>query len=475
MAWADEYDIELYPQGTSCADANAFCLTVTNTQYSFTPANGVTDYTFRVRGVNTKCGIQNGTWAQSTFDLQASITGTFYIDNGATVVGGRCTSSGATPTSPGTGASIGAENGLGSFGGNIDGTTYSITMPYVAGGTATVTLVPGTNGSDSYECACPGGCASSVSVPNENVNFYLTLSVYSNEGWWQAQGGSVYAGNTSGVAILSKIPYNTCTDAPCIAAILTEDWLATTGSAGIGVTGGGNIDSTKDFGINQGYISQRTPQAFAIGTTTTKYKENYEFFHREYSLGLGTPSDDFSGSANDAVKPTSAPSGGKAAYFHQGDLTIRQRWTVSSSESIVVFVNGNLTIDDPSNNLDDLITVEPGGFLAFIVSGNITVRPDVGSNDLNNTTPNLEGVYIANGTITIESRGAAAGGDDRFVGAGTFVGYSGVDLNRDYSDGGTRAAENNDKPVEMFMFRPDFVRNLPVRMARPRYIWQETN
>ena len=475
MAWADEYDIELYPQGTSCADANAFCLTVTNTQYSFTPANGVTDYTFRVRGVNTKCGVQNGTWAQSTFDLQATITGTFYIDNGATVIGGKCTSSGATPTSPGTGASIGAENGLGSFGGFMLGNTYSITMPYVAGGTATVTLVPGTNGSDSYECACPGGCTSAVSVPNEEVNFYLTLSVYSNEGWWQAQGGSVYAGNTSGVAILSKIPYNTCTDAPCIAAILTEDLLATAGSAGIGVTGGGNIDSTKDFGVNQDYISQRNPQAFAVGTTTTKYRENYEFFYREYSLGLDTPSDDFSTTANDAQKPTSPPLDGKEAYFHSGNLTIQNPWTVMSNESIVIFIDGDLMIDDPGNTNDALITVENGGFLAFIVSGDITIRPNVGHNILTDAAANIEGVYIANGTLTIESRGMAAGGDDRFVGAGTFVGYSGVALNRDYSDGGTRAAENNDKPVEMFMFRPDFVRNLPVRMARPRYIWQETN
>jgi hypothetical protein len=448
---------------------------VTTTQYSFTPASGVTNYTFRVRGVNTTCSLQPGTWAQSTFGLQATITGSFFIDNGASVIGGKCTSTGATATSPGSGAALGVTTGTGSYTGSIVGSNYSATFPYVAGSTATVTLTPGTSGDDTYACACPGGCSYAIAAPNTNVNFYLTPLVYSNEGWWQLSAGHVFAGSTGGTSLLSKIPYNTCVDAPCIAAMLIGDAFGTPNSTGVAVTGGGDIDSAKDPGPNPGYISTRDPQAYVRGTDTTKFSEKYAFFYREYSLGLGTPSDDFAGNPTDATKPTAAPLDNKAAYFRAGNMTIRQRWTVTAGETIVVFVNGNLTIDDPNNNLDDLITVEPGGFLAFIVSGNITIEPNVGNNTITSTTPNIEGVYIADGTITVASRGAGNGGDDRFIGAGNFIGWGGINLNRDFSDGGTRIAENNDKPVESFVFRPDFVRNLPEQMARPRYIWQETN
>jgi len=71
--------------------------------------------------------------------------------------------------------------------------------------------------------------------------------------------------------------------------------------------------------------------------------------------------------------------------------------------------------------------------------------------------------------------GTASGGDKRFIGAGTFVGWSGVTLSRDFDDGGARKAENNTKPVDTFVFRPDLLMNVPDKMARSSYIWQETN
>ncbi len=137
-------------------------------------------------------------------------------------------------------------------------------------------------------------------------------------------------------------------------------------------------------------------------------------------------------------------------------------------------MNGNLELDD-TTDAQQLITVEEGGFLAFIVKGDIIVKSSVGNDDLDDITPNLEGIYLGDGEFRVETQGAVAGGDDRFVGAGTFVGWAGVDLQRDFDDGGFRKAENNTRPVEYFIYRPDLLLNAPDRLSRPRYIWQETN
>jgi hypothetical protein len=146
---------------------------------------------------------------------------------------------------------------------------------------------------------------------------------------------------------------------------------------------------------------------------------------------------------------------------------------VAAGQSYIVFVDGNLTLSDPTN-VEELIKVSEGGFVAFIVSGNITISNNVGNDTLTDTKGNVEGIYIADGTLTVASKGTAAGGDERFVGEGTFVGWTTIKLDRDYSDGGARATENNTKPTEQFVFRPDLVKNVPTSMKHPHTLWQET-
>ena len=72
-------------------------------------------------------------------------------------------------------------------------------------------------------------------------------------------------------------------------------------------------------------------------------------------------------------------------------------------------------------------------------------------------------------------RGTTGGGDDRFVGEGSFIGWSGINLDRDFSDGSDRSLENNDKAVDLFIYRPDFLVNMPDILLVPIRIWQETN
>lgn len=320
----------------------------------------------------------------------------------------------------------------------------------------------------SSDCgACPvvgpycgdGSCTGFESCSSCSSDCGACQVLSSSLAWWQSKAGSVYAGVSSGTALLSTIIDSFCVAPTCSAQLVAPDSTSQAYSEGLALTGGGTLS---------GFNKVNTSNSASIGTAASRYFETYSFFYRKTNLGAN-PVDDFAGSATDAQKPAT----GKEAYFHDGDLTIQDQWDITSGQSFVVFVDGNLTLSDTSN-VGELIKVAEGGFLAFIVSGNITIANDVGNTTLTNTTGNVEGVYIADGTITVASKGAAAGGDERFIGEGTFVGWSGVELDRDYSDGGARAAENNTKPVEQFVYRPDLVKNAPEVMKHPHSIWQES-
>lgn len=299
---------------------------------------------------------------------------------------------------------------------------------------------------------CPGDCGACAE----------------NEAWFQVSGGHIGSANegNASIAIQSEITdTQDCVAPTCIRSLLSQDRDNTTLTDGFAVVGNGIIDAN-------GLINQRTTNTYSLNTTKSRYQERYEYFYRNSGLGTN-PTDDFTGQTTDALKPTYNSS--KIAYYHSGDLTIQSPWSVASGEKYVIFVDGNLTLTDGTGSNDQLINVADGGFLAFIVSGNITVSPTLGNATLTSTTANLEGVYMADGTLTIQSRGTSAGGDDRFIGEGVFVGWSGVNLMRDYSDGGARSTENNDKPVETFIYRPDFLVNMPDIMLVPIRLWQETN
>lgn len=244
--------------------------------------------------------------------------------------------------------------------------------------------------------------------------------------WWQAWGGSVYAGFQTELetAIYSLIPSDvTCAEPNCHSYLIGLDRLnvADSNSDGFTLTGGAAIET------DGAALNPRAEDIFAIGITQTRFQETYSYFARQYDLGL-SPEEDFTGAADDAQKPVYDADGNGEAdqeyYYHSGDLTVQSVWDVVDGEEYAIFVDGNLTISD-SGDAGELITVAEGGFLAFIVSGNITVSDNVGHSVLSNDAGNVEGVYVADGTLTVASTGGA---DERFVGEGTFVGWTDVVL-----------------------------------------------
>lgn len=244
-------------------------------------------------------------------------------------------------------------------------------------------------------------------------------------------------------------------------------------AAGIGVTGGSAIDTETTPGNSRAKLTQRaTTTTAAIGTTTAK-REDYGYFARLYDIAStdATTYNDFDGSpgrsaAGNATKPTLAPRSGKGAYITSGDLTISQAWSVGSSEKIVVFVPGNLYINDPSS-LRTLTTVAQGGFLAFIVQGNIVINSNLGyPAPYTQTTPNITGVFISDGTLSTGT------GNLKLIGAGNFIGWGGVSLQRDL---GLITGYNETNPAEAFIARPDLVKNIPIQMTSSSSTWQEVN
>lgn len=501
-------DIGMYGQ----ADANNPIITFRSgsdeenngRSYTFRPSDLATTngkYVVRVRAENNTCTTITGStgyspWVTTEFDVTAPISGSIYNDPDSTAQfnGSACTLAGAQPLGL-AGGSVSVTNGTNTYTTAVTGSSFSFAgLPLQKPVTNyDALLTPGTSvDGNPLVCACPtangsGQCVLDITaLPATNVNFYLNSLVLSNYGWWQVQGGNVYAGYSQGGTIRSYVPYATCTSAAgCVAAVLSAVNPADLTTAGIAVTGlsSTTIDTTNETGNATTYLSQRAPIQAAQGTKPSKVIENFAYFSRQFSLGP-TPASDFAPNAGATAKPNIAAAPDKVVYYHDGDMTLSSSspWVVAAGEKLVIMVDGNLTITDPGNVTpnDSITSVAQGGFLSFIVSGDILIDETVGNSTLTTVTPNLEGVFIADGTIEIQSRGEAAGGDDRFVGAGSFIGWTDVVLDRDFSDGDysggfVRRQENNDTPVELFLDRPDFIIAIPEEMAKPNYIWQETN
>lgn len=470
---ADSYEVEVYPQGTSCSDPSAFCSTaVYGTSQAYTISASVNTYFFRVRSVNNTCNAilgnvtQYSPWASTTFTPMGVISGNFYLDD-------LLTCSSTTPVSIGSAGTMvvvdkNSNTISAAFGPGRQSFTASVPF-WTPNGNNALTFTPVTDGSgNTLYCACNASdplssiCTKTgISSPQAAVNFYVT-TIPPQDAWFQVFNGLMYAGNTTGEVVRSEIPPTVlCTAPGCIPALSARNLAQTNMTDAPILTGGGNVEAN-------GQANQRTPSTIVRGLPADSFRQGYEYFYSRYSLGT-TPTDNFSGqhgSGSSSSKPTTS-----GAHYSNGNLRITSNWNVGVGETIVIFVNGDLRIEDPSA-LGNLITVQKdgtgnSGFLAFIVNGNIIIDSTVGNTSPASTATNLQGMFIADGTITIDSNG---GTDKRFIGEGNFIGWSGVNLERELA-----VIDNRNKPAEQFIFRPEFIRVMPAEMKEPLYIWQEVN
>lgn len=256
--------------------------------------------------------------------------------------------------------------------------------------------------SDQYRCLYT---SQQPSQGNSGTNFFVKLANTSNTAWFQTLGGSSFAFGS----IESNIPFDTCTAPLCTPALIATDPAGTVDSPGFALTDSGEIVTSASGGVYVHGENSRSSASQAMGLGVRVPMENYAYFYAK----MGDKAQNLA----NAGKPVQEP--GLGVYRYNGNLVIDEEniWNVANNEQIIVFVDGNLTLDDEPGGEHRLTTVAPGGngFLMFIVRGNITVTENVGYNDIA-TNPasadvaSVEGVFVADGTLTIASAGTAISG-----------------------------------------------------------------
>lgn len=345
--------------------------------------------------------------------------------------------------------------------------------------------------------------ASDSYSPMSDGHFFVKSYNLAFSSWWQSWGGNIFGkGNTS-----SAIPdggSSPCENSSnCHPHLVAQNYSQASSlnqSAGVPVTGSVAISTGND----SRYSEQEPPNSpadnpHATGQITEGITiENYTYFISGTDLDpANSVSDD---NQNAAVFDTQLAGGElqddgiTRVVRYETNLTLdlsSTKLAIPSGEKYVVFIPGNLTIQGPTSNHNlstqrELIKVTNGGYLAFIVGGNITFDSAIGYDDTDGdyadvglsatNAPNIEGVYIASGNLIISSKdsGNPEPEDYKFVGAGTFVGWSGVQVQRKFDSSDLlRRQLNNLSPTELFIHRPDFVTNTPDFLMRPNLTWQE--
>ena len=423
-------------------------------------------YSITARATDNRGAVGVSAPVNFTVNAFQNISGNVYIDPNATVnlTTGICTGN--------AGALTGAEGSLGVRVTNtIGGGTYNST---VSSGNWSVATPPASDGrfraallglDPNFVCACPTGCSygAGIDSPQSSVNFYLTPTA---DAWWQVEGGPIAAFAGAGQRALSSLIPEFCSLPTCNPYLIVNQNGGD--SEGYVLTGGSYVSGTDQ-------IDESGHNWVAQMSSPPDKRQDYHYF-KVLALLPTSPTSDFipfdpiEGSVTSLDKPDKDQefaNGDQArAYFHAGEAVIDSPWSVESDEKLVVLVDGNITIEEP-------ITVETGGFFMLVASGDITFDASLGTDDLNNLEAVAEGVFVADGILKVES--AETGGDKRFIGEGTFVGWSGVKLERDYDDGAGRRALNNVSAVEYFRYRPDFITAAPEEFMRSRYSWQQVN
>ena len=359
----------------------------------------------------------------------------------------------------------------------LDGTYSSGTIESDSG-TATIAIggIPA-----GYDVVCPVGGQYSINTNGitadvSGVNFFITQL---KSAWWQARSGWIY-----GSSITANLPYNTsgeldpaCTIGvgcvPFLAAGSLTDSDPNKPSAGIPISlsiiGTNDYDSEHHNGTEYYDSVSHSDASLA--------QERYAVLARRFDLTAAT---------NLADTLTELPTGGNVqgsdnteVYAKTGDLTVApsSQWIVSGKK--VLFIDGNVTID--GTGVGPFITVGTDSFFAIIATGNITFSQDIGETmsegQVPSTATQIEGVFVADGILTVEDNDDIDAIDRVFVGAGTFVGWSGISLPRDFETEANPSTStiNSYAATDVFVFRPDFILNAPELMKRSTFTWREIN
>ena len=351
----------------------------------------------------------------------------------------------------------------------------------------------------SYSCICPNGCNYALTIPPIGTNS-ISRNVYLYnyaDAWLQIFGGNVFAGSI----FKSIVPNITCTTPTCLAGAFvplpSKDSLTSGFPFLTAITlNSSTINTHKDadqylanIHLNSQRGSAQSPDGFVLGFVPQSL--SYQYFEQLAANAASINDVDeinLNNWRNDGLmdNPTN--------FFRvTGDQTINQdnKLSVADGESVVIFVEGNLIIENNTGGGDKVTSVSrktssnSGGFLAFFVEADIVIDESVGepldlNNYLNITAVNfnnahLEGIFFSNQNIEIE--GGNTYPNRKFIGAGTFIGRTDVILGRKADDGNpateAHKAHNTIQALENFLYRADLLINWPEELKSSIINWQE--
>lgn len=421
----DQFQIILQtcaPSPAAITDPSVLLATVGKTTFSraYTGVNGQT-YCWKVRATN---GVLTAQSAPRRFTIQNDqITGIVYNDTDATCGGSPSTFAGMQvsydPDPPGDGNPPGSTVHYS----NVSTSDGRFTISGAPSGYGTLSLL---NYPAGYTCSpCSNGCIQgSIQNPSSTSRFYLTAA---RNAWWQVVGAGVYAGQSgSGVTVRSELPTSTTR-------------LITAGSDSEGALIRNSTGSP-----NLGFGTQISDSQYEAVSRYRGRVMNYNFFAS--NMGVTSSTADSWGGASSLTEPPDM-SGVDFYYSNQGggEAVINSPWSITGADKIVVFVNGDLRINED-------VTVVPGAFLAIIVSGDLIIGPNVST---------VQGLYVMNGVFN------TLADSDQLDVQGSIVTWSGVSLNRDLGD------LNVSTPAERFTYRPDLLLNMTEAMKTFVLNWQE--
>jgi hypothetical protein len=265
------------------------------------------------------------------------------------------------------------------------------------------------------------------------------LRIY--DGWFQADGGSVYGGGGISSTIPGTLPLN-------------EQYLILDsggGGAGTSNCGTDNVASFKTGSIDLGTYPGVTVSSDGVNANTGYGGDDPDYQYFKAKMGS------FPKTAwNGLSQPTySGGSGNHEIYTHTGDVTIN--WSPGANQRTIYLIDGDVIVSGD-------ITIPKTGttFMAVFASGSIIFNPDV---------THVDGWWVGRSLAFPCDDDSPADSicdetDVQFVGEGSFIGYDSITLLRD------QGIINNDQPAELFICRSDLMLNVPEPMYVSRYIWR---
>ena len=272
------------------------------------------------------------------------------------------------------------------------------------------------SGSDTAIC---GKCCTQIAAP-----------------WFQTVGGNLFAQDSINQKVgydtdsVAKHEWTVDTPADFVNAYLARQAgrFSTTNikakTSGIPMVGTGTITNEDALAAGGGFTQRenKSTKASKVSATPQYRQENYQYFTELINYNGLHPCTELKG--GEILGGTD----GSKVCKTSTSATISDDYQIAAGEKQVVFVEGNLTIDLED---EEKIQVAEGGFLAFIVKGEIVITPQTGEEIItkvegeenyrkNNNLlveagnpnhagydqqPQIEGVFIADGRINFQSFG----------------------------------------------------------------------